>query len=129
MAIGSDVAEDGLPADAAQAVPPVTASGVAPCIVVLSRFVVANGMAAEVKAAFRARPHLVEDAPGFVEMQVLSPLARPEEIWLMTSWADEASYRTWHRSHAYHAAHKGIPKGLKLVPLETSITIFEHVAS
>ena len=62
-----------------------------PCagFVALSRFVVANGMIDEVKAAFRNRPHLVEEAPGFVRMEVLSPLDRPEEVWLMTYWSDE----------------------------------------
>ncbi len=95
----------------------------------LSKFVIANGMEAEVKAAFRNRPHLVDNCPGFVRMEVLSPKDRPEEIWLMTFWKDEASFRTWHHSHLYRDSHKGIPKGLKLVPGETKITHFEHICS
>jgi heme oxygenase (mycobilin-producing) len=95
----------------------------------LSKFAIANGMVAEVKAAFRNRPHLVDDAPGYRRMEVISPLDRPEEIWLLTFWADEASYRTWHHSHRYRESHRGIPKGLKLVPGETKISRFEHVAS
>ena len=97
--------------------------------VALSRFVIANGMTAEVKAAFRARPHLVDNAPGSQRMEVISPLDRPEEIWLITFWRDEESYRAWHHSHLYHDSHRGIPKGLKLVPGETQIRGFEHVAS
>jgi hypothetical protein len=50
---------------------------------VLSRFVVANKMDAEVKQAFRLRPHLVDNAAGFVWM-VLSPEDMPSKIWLMT---------------------------------------------
>jgi heme oxygenase (mycobilin-producing) len=95
----------------------------------ISRFTIANGMTAEVKAAFRARPHLVDGAPGYRRLEVISPLDRPEEIWLITFWDDEASFRTWHRSHMYRESHKGIPKGLKLVPGETEIRHFEHVAS
>ena len=95
----------------------------------LSRFVVANSMAAEVKAAFRSRPHLVDGAPGFRRMEVISPVDCPEEIWLLTFWTDEASFRTWHHSHLYHEAHQGIPKGLKLVPGSTKITHFQHVSS
>jgi len=94
-----------------------------------SRFVIANGMAAEVKAAFRQRPRVVEQAPGFLRMDVLSPLDRPEEIWLITFWTDEQSYRTWHRGHAYSDSHAGIPSGLKLVRGETVIRGFEHVTS
>jgi heme oxygenase (mycobilin-producing) len=97
--------------------------------VALSKFVIANGKTAEVKEAFRQRPHLVDDQPGFVRMDVLSPLERPEEIWLVTYWTDAESFTLWHHSHLYHESHKGIPKGLKLVPGETKIRHFEHVCS
>lgn len=95
----------------------------------ISRFTIANGMTAEVKVAFRTRPHLVDNAAGFRRMEVISPVDRPEEIWLITFWEDEGSFRIWHRSHLYRDSHKGIPKGLKLVPGETEIRHFEHVAS
>lgn len=90
---------------------------------------VANGMASEVKTAFRNRPHLVDDAPGYLRMEVISPCDRPEELWLITVWTDEASFTAWHHSHLYRGAHAGIPKGLKLVPGETEIRKFEYVAS
>jgi heme-degrading monooxygenase HmoA len=101
----------------------------APGFAALSRFVIANGMTAEVKAAFRKRPHLVDGAPGYLRMDVISPLERPEEIWLLTFWTDEASFHAWHHSHLYHDSHKGIPKGLKLVPGQAQVSHFEHVAS
>ena len=95
--------------------------------IAMSQFTVANGMTAEVKQAFRDRPHLVDDAPGFLRMEVLSPLDAPDEIWLTTYWADEASYRAWHGGHTYHASHRGIPKGLKLVPKATRLRFLEYV--
>jgi len=95
--------------------------------VAVSKFAVANGMADEVKQAFRNRPHLVDGAEGFVRMEVLSPLDRPEEIHLVTYWTDAESFRAWHHSHLYHDSHKGIPKGLKVVPGETKIREFERV--
>jgi len=97
--------------------------------VALSKFVIANGMSDAVKAAFRNRPHLVDDASGYLRMDVLSPIERPEEIWLITFWSDEASFRAWHHSHLYRDSHAGIPKGLKLSPGETQIRGFQHVAS
>lgn len=96
---------------------------------VVSQFTVANGMTEAVKTAFRQRLRQVERAPGFVRLDVLSPLDCPDEIWLLTFWRDEASFRTWHRSHDYHEAHKGIPRGLKLVPGRTLLRHFEHVCS
>ena len=102
---------------------------IASSFVALSKFVVANDKIAEVKAAFRARPHLVDGQPGFVRMEVFSPLDRPQEIWLVTYWTDAASFKRWHHSHLYHESHKGIPRGLKLVPGEQEIRHFEHVSS
>jgi heme oxygenase (mycobilin-producing) len=93
-------------------------------IVALSRFTIANGMSDEVRAAFRDRPHLVDSAPGFLGMEVMSPVDSQAEIWLVTRWRDEQTYRTWHRGHDYHAAHKGIPKGLKLVPGTANVRLF-----
>ncbi|MDK9702239.1 MAG: antibiotic biosynthesis monooxygenase [Sulfuritalea sp.] len=100
-----------------------------PEFVAMSRFVIANGMEDEVKAAFRGRPGLVDQAPGFLRMDVLSPLDAPGEIWIMTYWTDTESYRLWHRSHVFHDAHKGIPKGLKLAPGEQKLREFEHVCA
>jgi heme-degrading monooxygenase HmoA len=95
----------------------------------LSKFVVGNDKIAEVKEAFRQRPHLVDGQTGFVRMEVISPIDRPEEIWLITYWTDAESFRRWHRSHLYQESHKGIPKGLKLVPGQTEMRQFEHICS
>lgn len=97
--------------------------------VAVSKFVVANGMSEEIRRAFHERPHLVDSAPGYVRMDVISPLDRPEEFWLITYWHDEESFRVWHRSHEYHASHRGIPKGLKLVPGTAEVRRFAYVSS
>jgi heme-degrading monooxygenase HmoA len=97
--------------------------------VAVSSFQIANGTTAAVKQAFLERPHLVDDAPGFIRMDVISPVDAPHEIWLLTYWTDEASYRTWHKSHHYRDSHRGIPKGTKLVPKSATVRFFEHVAS
>ena len=97
--------------------------------VALSQFTVANGMSDKVKQAFLQRPHLVDQAPGFVRLEVISPVDNPDEIWLLTYWSDESSYRDWHRSHLYRDSHGGIPKGLKLVPQGTRLRFFEYICS
>jgi heme-degrading monooxygenase HmoA len=97
-------------------------------IVALSTFTIANRMAEEVREAFRLRPHLVDEAPGFLGMEVMSPADCDAEIWLVTRWRDEQSYRSWHRGHQYHESHKGIPKGLKLVPGSAKVRLFEVFA-
>ena len=56
-----------------------------------SRFRIANGMAEAVHDAFRNRPHLADEVPGFIRMDVISTKGCPEEIRLITFWADEES--------------------------------------
>ena len=96
--------------------------------VALSRFTIRNNMIAQVRQAFSARPHLVDKMHGFIGLQVMSPVENPAEIWLVTRWTDENSYRNRHRSHSYHESHAGIPKGLKLVPKSVEIRFFEVFA-
>ena len=101
----------------------------APTFVAMSRFKVANGpaMTTRVKEAFRL--NLVDSAPGFLRMDVISPLDDPDEVWLLTYWEDEESFTSWHHSHLYSDSHKGIPKGLKLVRGSFDLRFFEYVSS
>ncbi|MEO8033676.1 MAG: antibiotic biosynthesis monooxygenase [Acidobacteriota bacterium] len=94
----------------------------------LSRFKVANGMSEAVRSAFAARPHMVDDAPGFLRMDVVRPVEDPDEYWLLTYWSDEASFRSWHQSHLYRQSHAGIPSGLKLDARATELRFFETIA-
>ena len=100
-----------------------------PGYVSISRFRVRNGMEGDVASAFRERPHRVDDAPGFLRMDVLSPSEDASEFWLVTYWSDEASFRTWHHGHEFRASHEGIPKGLKLDAAATELRGFRYVAS
>lgn len=99
----------------------------APTFLALSKFKVRNGLEAEVRDAFLARPHLVDEAPGFVRMDVVSPAGDSAEFWLLTYWRDEASFNEWHRSHLYRESHAGIPHGLKLVPEATELLTFRYI--
>jgi len=99
-----------------------------PQFVALSRFEIRNGMEAQVRAAFASRPHLVDSESGFLGMQVMSPVDKPSEIWLVTRWTDEPSYHAWHKGHTYHASHRGIPKGLKLVAGSAQVLLFNVFA-
>lgn len=95
----------------------------------VSRFTVANDMEQEVREAFRQRPHRVDDASGFIRMEVANPCDNDKEFWLLTWWRDETSFHAWHRSHAYRDSHDGVPKGLKLNPTETRIMHFQVIAT
>lgn len=90
-------------------------------VVVLSRFRVANGMAEAVRAAFERRPHLVDSAEGFINLEVMTEAADGSIFYLLTRWTDFDCFRRWHGSDAHRRSHQGIPKGLKLDPTFTQV--------
>lgn len=96
-------------------------------IVVISKFEISNHTEQAVKQAFRQRPHKVDEAAGFVRLEVLCPQDNPAEIWLLTYWADAAAYQAWYRSHQYHEVHQMMPKDMKLVPNSTEIRLLEYI--
>ena len=96
-------------------------------ILAISRFRVANGLEQEVREAFRNRPRLVEDAPGFRGMEVLTDQNDPSIFFLHTRWTDAASFRAWHASDAHRRSHAGIPKGLKLDAAFTQLTLLNDI--
>ena len=96
-------------------------------ILAISRFRVANGLEQEVREAFRNRPRLVEDAPGFRGMEVLTDQNDPSIFFLHTRWTDAASFHAWHASDAHRRSHAGIPKGLKLDASFTQLTLLNDI--
>jgi heme oxygenase (mycobilin-producing) len=96
-------------------------------ILALSRFKVANGMEESVALAFLNRPRLVENAEGFVSLEVFTDSSDPSVFYLSTRWTNETAFREWHSSKAHHASHQGIPKGLKLDPGFTQLVILERL--
>lgn len=94
--------------------------------VAVSKLTVANDMTAQVNAAFR--PHQVDQADGFVRMDVIRPRDAPAEIWLITCWRDKPCFKAWHPSHLYRAAYAGLPRGLKLDPRGTQMRFFDHIS-
>ncbi len=96
--------------------------------VALSIFEVSNGMINEVQEAFVNRPHFVENAEGFVKLEVLSPFENKNEIWLITYWENENCYKNWFKSENHKKSHDFMPKGLKLNPEKTSLLKFNFIS-
>ncbi len=97
-------------------------------IIAISRFRVANGMEGEVKQAFFDRPRLVDSVPAFLGMETFTDESDPTIFYLVTRWTDIESFRKWHGSAEHRLSHKFIPKGLKLDPQYTKVTILDRLA-
>lgn len=96
-------------------------------ILALSRFRITNQREADVVRAFHDRPRLVEQAPGFLGMEVYSQAEDPASFFLITRWTDVASFETWHKSEAHQKSHQQIPRGLKIDKNSVQLIILQEI--
>jgi heme-degrading monooxygenase HmoA len=66
----------------------------------------------ELVAAFRRRAHLVDDAPGFVDLEVWASDREPGEVIMVSRWRDRAAFRDYMRSDAHRVSHARIAPDL-----------------
>ena len=97
----------------------------------LSRLRVADERAAELVAAFRRRAHLVEEADGFVDLQVWQSDRDAAELVMVSRWRDRSAFKAYMKSDAHRVSHERIDddldRAIKLQALEHMHT-YEVVA-
>ena len=84
-----------------------------PMYVSMSRLRVPEEHGHAVVAAFRDRAHLVEDADGFVDLQVWWSDRDRTELLMVSRWRDRAAFTAYMRSAAHRASHARIAPELK----------------
>ena len=101
----------------------------------MSRLRVPRDRAAELVAAFRDRAHLVDDADGFVELEVWQSDRdsdeQTSELIMVSRWRERESFAAYMRSAEHKQSHDRIDPGLdqaiKLERLE-HLSTYEVVA-
>lgn len=81
-------------------------------IAVANRIFVAPAYAAAFEERFRGRAGLVDQAPGFIQNQVLRPLNPGDPYVVLTFWESQAHFDAWVQSDAFrqgHARAGGLP--------------------
>ncbi|MEL4504422.1 antibiotic biosynthesis monooxygenase [Luteococcus sp. H138] len=81
----------------------------------------------ELERRFGERAHTVDTAPGFLGFQLLRPVAGETRYFVVTHWADDASYEAW-RDGDSRAAHKGehgkpVATGANLLEFEVVLDV------
>ena len=71
----------------------------------LSRLRVGPGRVEELVEAFRDRAHLVDDANGFVDLEVWRSDRDPGEVIMVSRWRDRECFRSYMRSEAHAVSH------------------------
>ena len=78
----------------------------------LSRLRVPHERAPELVAAFRDRAHLVDDADGFVDLQVWQSDRDPGELVMVSRWTDRECFKRYMKSSDHRVSHDRIDPDL-----------------
>ena len=85
----------------------------------LSRLRVPEHASEELIAAFRRRAHLVDDADGFVDLQVWRSDRDAGEIVMVSRWRDREAFKEYMKSADHRFSHERIDPDLQaLIKLE-----------
>jgi heme-degrading monooxygenase HmoA len=79
----------------------------------MSRLRVPVERAAGLVDAFRRRVRLVDDADGFVDLQVWQSDREPGELIMVSRWRDRAAFTAYMRSEEHKVSHGRIDPDLK----------------
>ena len=78
----------------------------------VSRLRVATERAPELVAAFRRRAHLVEEAEGFIDLQVWQSDCDSTQLLMVSRWPARACFKAYMCSPAHRASHDRIDPDL-----------------
>jgi heme-degrading monooxygenase HmoA len=90
----------------------------------MSRLRVAPGRAQELVSAFRGRVHLVDQAPGFLNLEVWQSDRDAGELVMVSHWTDRESFKSYMKSDAHRLSHDRIDPELQA---EIKLEALEHM--
>src|SRR3954449_12882407 len=79
----------------------------------MSRLRIPPEDAPELVAAFRERARLVDDADGFVDLQVWRSDRDPGEVLMVSRWRDREAFKAYMKSGEHRVSHDRIDPELK----------------
>jgi heme-degrading monooxygenase HmoA len=79
----------------------------------MARLQVPAARAPELVQAFQNRARLVDEADGFVDLEVWQSDRDPTELIMVSRWRDRAAFRDYMRSEAHKASHRRVDPDLE----------------
>jgi len=101
-------------------------------IVRINAIHVPDGAGNEIEKRFAARLGSVDDQPGFLGFELLRPTGDNEErYFVVTHWADVASFDAWVESTAFRSGHaetdrKPVASGADLLEFDVVLSTRAH---
>lgn len=77
-------------------------------IVAVSRITVTSGNADAVAAAYADRSGLVDEAHGFLGLEVLRHQDRPDEFWVVMRWSDRDAFDAYRGGARFKDVHASV---------------------
>jgi heme-degrading monooxygenase HmoA len=74
----------------------------------MARLRVPASRAPELVKAFRNRARLVDEADGFVDLEVWQSDRDPAELIMISRWRDRAAFRDYMKSEAHKVSHRRV---------------------
>lgn len=94
-------------------------------IVKINAISVPEGAGPELEKRFVARQHAVDSAIGFEGFQLLRPVAGEDRYFVVTQWADEASYNAWRDAEKAQGDHGQGAHGSEKKPVASGASLLE----
>ena len=79
----------------------------------MSRLRVEEERSDELIAAFQRRAHLVDDAEGFLDLEVWRSDRDPGEVLMVSRWRDRDAFKAYMKSAEHRVSHDRIDPALK----------------
>ena len=99
-------------------------------IVAISRICITSGNADAVAAQYQRRSRLVEQAPGFLSLEILRGQDRPDEFLVCMRWVDRAAFEDYRGSALFRQAHgtiARIPGHTRIDPATYDVGVFDVI--
>jgi heme-degrading monooxygenase HmoA len=79
----------------------------------MSRLRVDEERSDELIAAFKRRAHLVDDADGFLDLEVWRSDRDPSEVLMVSRWRDRDAFKAYMKSAEHRVSHDRVDPDLK----------------
>jgi len=96
-------------------------------IIKINAITVPDNAGPELEKRFAARAGAVDGMPGFEGFELLRPTDGGTQYFVVTRWADVASFDNWVNSQAFGQGHGQTPAGAKPVSSGAELLSFEVV--
>jgi heme-degrading monooxygenase HmoA len=99
-------------------------------IVAISRIRIISGNADAVAAQYGRRSRLVEQAPGFLGIEILRGQDQRDEFLVCMRWVDRAAFEAYHGSALFRQAHRAIaniPGRTRIDPATYDVGVFDVI--